>query len=240
MPWRRSPFLHCRARVPTRPASPTAFRRRRGRLSRRRLRGRNRRAHDTADGCSASDRDRPNGRHLASIRAPPEPRRPSAADRAILTAFATVDESAAIHDADAELVAAVIRRAAGDDKPLEQPEKRSARLRGTASCSARRVQPHRRRKRHRSRTGIVHWAGRCGLWRRRAGAGRPDRDAGRNASRPMPNSRCRRLNRTSTWRPRQRPTWRTCAAFPGRRSTGTRATARHRRAGLLLAGSSPA
>lgn len=51
-----------------------------------------------------------------------EPSEPSAADRAILTAFAMLDESAAVRDADADLVAAIIRRAANDGLPEEQPK----------------------------------------------------------------------------------------------------------------------
>jgi uncharacterized protein YcbK (DUF882 family) len=51
-----------------------------------------------------------------------EPAVPSAADRAILTAFASVAESSSIRDADATLVAAVIRRAAEEAAPAEQTQ----------------------------------------------------------------------------------------------------------------------
>ena len=48
----------------------------------------------------------------------------------------------------------------------------------------------------------------------------------RNRVRPRPNSRCRRRHRNSTGRLRRRPKSRTCAAYPARPSTATRATAR--------------
>ena len=51
-----------------------------------------------------------------------EPAPPSAADRAILTAFASVEESSAIRAADSTLVAAVIRLAADDDQPTAKPQ----------------------------------------------------------------------------------------------------------------------
>jgi uncharacterized protein YcbK (DUF882 family) len=48
-----------------------------------------------------------------------EPALPSAADRAILTAFSSIEDSSAIREADATLVAAVIRSAAEEDRPAE-------------------------------------------------------------------------------------------------------------------------
>lgn len=70
-----------------------------------------------------------------------EPVLPSRADRAILAVFASVEESSAIREADATLVAAVIRRAAGEDRPAEQSQSLALAYAGSELLQLATIQP---------------------------------------------------------------------------------------------------